>query len=564
VRLLSNLRLLTKLAIPSAILVVVTVGLVFLAGRGLESLTLELQNVIDGPAARRSAALQLHAAINEATIHEKNMILEDKDQEAIRTYEVRYKEAKDAGMAAADELMARAGTPELRQKTDEIRRTVAEYFAIMDKSVAFALQHDDEAAFKISGGDGRKARVKTRSMIDERTKVMARELAEASESASELANATSRTIITSAAVGLLLAIGILGAITVFGVVRPLTAMTAAMARLAGGDLEVEVRGIEQKDEVGQLARALQSFKDNAVEARRLAAAQEAENQAKMRRAQNLDELTRRFEAEVSARTQGLSSAATEMEATAQSMTAIAAQTNTQSMTVASAAEQASANVQTVAAAAEELSVSIQEIASQVAQSSRVAERAVDGANRTNTTVRMLAESAERIGQVIALINTIAGQTNLLALNATIEAARAGEAGRGFAVVANEVKELANQTAKATDEIGSQIASVQQATQECVNAIQHIAATISEMSQISNSIAAAVEEQGAATKEIARNVQEAARGTEQVTSNITDVREGAGQTGSAASQVLSAAQELARHSSDLSSEVDTFLAGVKAA
>jgi methyl-accepting chemotaxis protein len=218
----------------------------------------------------------------------------------------------------------------------------------------------------------------------------------------------------------------------------------------------------------------------------------------------------------------------------------------------------------VAAATEELSISIREIAGQVTQSSQIAERAVQGAQRTNGTVQELAAMADKIGNVVQLISTIAGQTNLLALNATIEAARAGEAGKGFAVVASEVKDLATQTARATEEISTQIGSVQQATQQTVQAIQEIARTITEMSQISVSIAAAMEEQGAATAEIARNVQEAARGTEAVTGTIVDVQHGAGETGAAASQVLGAAQELARHSNDLSHEVNTFLSGVKAA
>ncbi|WP_414472738.1 methyl-accepting chemotaxis protein [Microvirga sp. M2] len=230
--------------------------------------------------------------------------------------------------------------------------------------------------------------------------------------------------------------------------RPIQKLVANMRSLAGGDLAVTVEGTTRRDEIGVMAKAVEVFKENAVEARRLAAAQEAETQAKMRRAEVLEALTQRFESKVSALTQGLSSAATEMEATAQSMSAVAGQASQQTMTVSSAAQQTSANVQTVAAATEELSISIREIAAQVGQSSQVAERAVQGTERTNATVQALAASAERIGDVIQLISTIAGQTNLLALNATIEAARAGEAGRGFAVVATEVKELASQTAKA--------------------------------------------------------------------------------------------------------------------
>jgi len=275
-------------------------------------------------------------------------------------------------------------------------------------------------------------------------------------------------------------------------------MTETMEVLSRGETNVEVTDKERADEVGGMAAAVQIFKDALIAKREAEEVSAVEAQAKMRRAQMLENLTYQFEQNVTALTQGLSVAATEMEGTAQTMAHVADQTNSQTTTVASAAQQTSANVQTVAAATEELSISIREIASQVAESSRIAGQAVQDAKRTDSVVQTLASTAERIGTVIQLINTIASQMNLLALNATIEAARAGEAGRGFAVVASEVKELASQTSRATEEIGTQISAIQEATQECVGAIRNIVQTISEMSNISTMIAAAMEQQGAAT------------------------------------------------------------------
>ncbi|MGY3448427.1 methyl-accepting chemotaxis protein [Bradyrhizobium sp. USDA 4353] len=377
--------------------------------------------------------------------------------------------------------------------------------------------------------------------------------------------ASSRTwILAVIALAALLCIA-MGYLIVAGVSRPITAMTEAMRRLAGGDMSAQIPGAERKDEIGNMAGAVLVFKNNAIETEKLRAEQaESEKLAAEQRKREMHELANRFEGAVGEIINTVSSASTELEASATTLTSTAERTQQRTTTVAAASEQATANVQSVASATEELSSSVTEISRQVQDSARIANEAVDQARKTNDRVSELSKAAARIGDVVELINTIAGQTNLLALNATIEAARAGDAGRGFAVVATEVKALAEQTAKATGEIGQQISGIQAATQESVGAIKEISGTIEKLAEISSTIAAAVEEQGAATQEISRNIQQAAQGTHEVSSNIAEVQHGASETGSASTQVLSAAQSLSQDSNRLKLEVGRFLNTVRAA
>ncbi len=348
------------------------------------------------------------------------------------------------------------------------------------------------------------------------------------------------------------------------VVQPIEAMTEAMDQLAGGTKTVDIPGTERADELGHMAKAVLVFKDNMIKAERLAEQERVQQEARQRRAEGIEAMIRDFDRVISTVVQSVASAATQMQSDAQGLSATADQTNRQAGAVATAAEEASANVETVAAATEELTASVGEIRRQVNSSMKIAETAVDEANRTNSTVAGLSDAAQKIGEVVQLINGIASQTNLLALNATIEAARAGEMGKGFAVVASEVKNLANQTAKATDDIQAQVGQMQAVTATAVEAIKGITGTIRRMSEIATTIAAAVEEQGAATGEIARNVQHASHGTREVSHNIGGVTEAASSTGRMAGQTLSAAQELSQQSSRLRSEVDGFISKVRAA
>ncbi len=440
---------------------------------------------------------------------------------------------------------------------------IAAYDAVWPEVFANLVRGDQPAAKALATGKGApafKALTESFSALAElQKKIAGEEYAKATDTFYIEIYLLIAILVAAVAIGAILALVVARSITL-----PLNDIIGVMGELTKGNLGVEVGGQDRRDEVGSVAKAVGVFKDGLVEAERLRQRQQAEQERQIERSKRMETAVAAFDRMITEVVGSVSSAATELQSTAQSLSATAEETSQQSNAVAAASGQMTQNVQTVASATEELSASIREIGNQVSESSRIVANAVTQADDTNGKVKSLAEAAQKIGDVVTLINEIAAQTNLLALNATIEAARAGEAGKGFAVVASEVKNLATQTAKATEEISGQIRAIQEATETSAQAIESIAQTINRVNEISTAIASAVEEQGAATQEISRNVQEASSGTQEVSNNISGVTQASQQTSAGSAQVLSAAGELAKNGERLKQEVDAFLATVRAA
>lgn len=478
-----------------------------------------------------------------------------------------YRNSGKAFRSALDEAKRlTADNPSQQKRLEQIDRIAGEWRQdVAEREIALmrAQQTVTEARNIEAGGAGKKymdgIRALVREVIDAEASLLSVRAA-----ASAAATSSSYTMIIVGGIGMLLvAIASLLLLNA-AVTRGIVAMTAAMGRLAQNDMTIDIPFSDRRDEVGEMAKAVQVFKDNAIRVAKLEQKEAEDRQAEQRKAETMKLAVANFEEAVGEIVQTVSSASTQLEASARNLNSTAARSQELTTRVSSTSQDCSSNVQSVASATEELSSSVNEISRQVQESARMANDAVNQARQTNDRVAELSKAAGRINDVVELISSIAGQTNLLALNATIEAARAGEAGRGFAVVASEVKALAEQTSKATGEIGQQITGIQEATQQSVGAIKEISSTIEKLSEISSAIAAAVEEQGAATQDISRNVQQAANGTQEVSANISDVQRGASETGTASSQVLSAAQTLASDSNRLKTEVSKFLNTVRAA
>jgi methyl-accepting chemotaxis protein len=563
-RAFANLPLFHKLAVPLTLLAL-TIGLIVgEAHDSIAQLRAQTSVIVGRYAPRRALLLSVLASVNEATLLQKNLLLAT-DPAAVLDYQKRFRSSMRDSLAAADELVAISVEPDWHARAGKLRDEVAAYAAMSESNIARAIGGDVAGAAAVSMHELSKARARTVQIVRDDVEVASADLDQAKAGTEAIGAATSKRLFAVSGGGALLAL--VAAVTIIQmlVVRPITGVTRAVQAVAGGDLAPISLAADRRDEVGVLARALDTLRDKAIQARDLQARQ-AEMKADMARVQKaaMNETADMFVTDVAGLAGMLAAAASEMEATARAMTQTADHAKQGAARVAESAEHASSGVATVAAAAEELTASIREISHRVTDSTTIANEAVENARRTDAIVRTLAEDADKIGDVVGLIARIAAQTNLLALNATIEAARAGDAGKGFTVVASEVKNLANQTATATNEISEQIGRIQSATGEAVEAIHAIAGTIGQISEISVGIATAVEQQGGATSEIARNAQETAAAARAVSGTIGGVSQGAMDTGAAAVQVLGAAGDLARQAEQLVGQVRGFVEKVRAA
>ncbi len=560
---LANISLLKKVILPVGVLLILLAIVTANAYTGLRHLAAAGNHVAEVSARRLEASLTMAAAVNDAAVNERNVILEY-SQDKLKAYLTDYKSAIAEAMHAADQLLALSDTPEQRAFNQAIKDKLLAYDRITQKVLEASVGHDHEAAFNASSTEGRNARLALNDQLTQRVESSRGEMDDATQ---EIAGELRRVVI------LLISITVAGGIASAGflwwmmttnVARPFAGITGAMERLANGDLDAPVEGTARKDEVGSLARSLQVFKDSAIERRRMEERERAAVEARDVRRQRIDEATKRFDARISAMLAKINTAVQHLHQAADALSANAEETKRESAAVATASHQATANVETVSSAGTQLTSSIQEISRQVEQSSATARSAAEEAEAANRKIDGLAAAAQKIGEVVSLINDIASQTNLLALNATIESARAGDAGKGFAVVANEVKHLAGQTARATDEIAQQIANVQDETRAAVAAIGGISHTIVGINELATTIAGAVEEQGAATAEIARNVEQASQGTRTVATNIANVARAAAETGRMAQDVFASANDLLAESKTLEGEVEQFLKEVREA
>jgi methyl-accepting chemotaxis protein len=566
-RLFSSLKISSRLMLGYAGILMLLIGLASVSIGKVDGISADLATVNQVNSVKQRYAINFRGSVHDRAILLRDVVLLDDSAGLRATLDgIEQRATAYASSAKAMDAMFDANvavTPDEREILAGIKQTEAQTLPLIAEVVRLRLATQVEAAHSLLMREARPAFVEWLGRInkfidleEEKNNIVGKSAQKAAQDFGML---------TVALCGGALLVGAAIGFWSIRSVRPLRHLAKVMRCLAAGDLNVDVSAAERCDEISQMSSAVLIFRDSMIRANQLASEQEdLKVTATAAQKATMSKTADAFEAKIGGLVSMLSAGVTDLQSTAQSMSSIASQTNQRATMVAASAEEASAGVQTAAAAAEELAASISEITRQVAHSSKITDQAVTDAQRTNVIVQALSEGAEKIGHVVGLISTIAGQTNLLALNATIEAARAGDAGKGFAVVASEVKSLASQTAKATEDIGAQIAQIQLATREAVDAIRAIVGTITEVSAIAVSIAAAVEEQGTATGEIARNVLQTAQATRDVTINIGDVSQAANDTGAAANQVLGAANSLSQQSEQLVVEVDIFVTEVRAA
>ncbi len=561
VRFLANLPIVGKTLIALAVMAVASLATTWYTTSTLSSVSERYTKLLERDAKAAVMVTRANVALVDAG-RVLNLLLAQRDAAARQQMRARLEEPR----RLVDERLAEAlrRNPDLTRYIEPIRAGFRDTVAAAVEVERLAMANELEAALRVM--------TERYVPVAERTRAMLREMVEREEAgittdsaaAGAQASVAWWTALGASVGGAVLSIGLALIIFTQGVSRPVARVTERMRTLADGDKESAVPGIGRRDELGRIADAVEVFRLAAIEKDRLTEEAARAQAARQARAERVEALVQRFEADAAETLRAMAAASTELEATARDLQANAQDGSGRSTALATAADQASANVQTVAASTEEMSASIAEVARQVSESARVTRQAAEDARATDAAVGSLADAAGRIGEVVKLISGIAGQTNLLALNATIEAARAGEAGKGFAVVASEVKQLASQTAKATEEIGAQIAAMQAETNRAVDSIRGIARTIEGMDGLTAQVAAAAEEQAAAVQEIGRAVAEAASGTAEVSRNAGGVSEGAQRTGAAATQLRSASGDLSRRAEGLRAQMDSFLDGIRAA
>ena len=560
---INDMRLSFKIFIPVFLLLAVAGFITYSAFSAFDQINDEA-DAYSIEARRLENSLQIESNVNNMTVAEKNMLLSTNAVNRPDYHKAFADSYKDA-LEAVDSNIKLSDTAERKAGNQSVRDNIVKFAELNRQSMNLVEAGQLEEAMTLSKGESRDIRKWISSEVDKRVTRNTADMRQGQKDIDDVMDDKRKQLLIVAGTGLISGMFILWLIIKFAVVSPIASTTSAMKSVADGNLDTEVKGATRKDEIGKLAAALQVFKENALETRRLTKEQE-EMKAKAAADQRaaLHRMADEFEQSVGGVVNLVASSATEMQQAAQTLSASAEETNHQTSVVSAATTQTSANVQIVASSAEELSASINEISQQVQQSNSATKEAVGQVAKTTSVMEELAQGAKNVGDVVDLIRAIADQTNLLALNATIEAARAGEAGKGFAVVAGEVKALASQTASATNEIAGRISDIQTAANEAITAIHVIENSIGNIDQISSVIASAVVEQQAATQEIAGNVQQASSGIDEVSSNMAGVTQASGEVGSAASQMLGASQERSQQAETLRKEVSQFLQTVRAA